>query len=107
MAMSIFDKFKRKAKADEPDGVMTLVESLINDFSGGASREEGQRKLLSMGFCEEDSEYVLDMIEMANGRASMAYIGVPLKNMSSNVDDDPYFRAALKINLDRMPPKPG
>lgn len=105
--MSIFDRFKRKAKANEADGAVTLAESLINDFSGGASREDGQRKLLSMGFCEEDSEYVLDMIEMAYGRASMAYIGVPLKNMSSNVDGDPYFRAALKIYLDRMPPKQG
>ena len=100
--MSIF-----KRNSEDEDSAKALVESLIDDFGGGASREDGQRKLLSMGFGEDDSEYVLDMIEMAYGRASMAYIGVPLKNMSSNVDGDPYFRAALKIYLDRVPPKRG
>ena len=99
--MSLFDKFRRKN--EDNDDARPLVESLINDFSGGASRRDAQEKLSLIGFCEEDSDYILDMIEMAYSRAATASLGVPLKNMRSNVDDDQFFKAALKIYLDKMP----
>lgn len=79
--------------------VETIVHQIIDEFTKGATRDEWLQKLLSMGICEEDSNYILDMIELAYSRAYMAKMGMSLADMSSNVDDDKFFRAALKVYL--------
>lgn len=69
-----------------------LVDMIAGKF---ATRADAERELLSHGFCADDTEYILDTIDMACSRATMHGIGLPLANMSSNVDDDPIFKAAL------------
>lgn len=101
--MGILDYFRREAK--EEDDARRIAELVINDLSDGASREDELQKLMGMGLCQEQSDAILDMVEMAHGRATMLYMGIPQGNMSSNVDDDPYFRAAVKIFTKRMPPR--
>lgn len=59
-------------------------------------REDAARELSLHGLCEQDAAYILDMIDMAYSRSVMHNaIGLPMKNMRSNVDGDPVFRAAL------------
>jgi hypothetical protein len=78
---------------EEEESAQAWVDFVAGKF---ATREEAERALSEQGLCEDDSTYILDMIDMAYSRAVMSsVIGVPMKNMTSNVDRDPVFLAAL------------
>lgn len=86
-----------------PEQAQHLVAEVAGRFE---QREDAFDALLARGLCEHTAGYVLDMIDMAHSRAVTNFIGVPLRNMSSNVDDDPVFRAALDHFLARIPRSP-
>jgi hypothetical protein len=65
-------------------------------------REDAESALAAHGLCEADRSYILDMIDMAHSRATTHAIGLRLSNMSSNVDRDPIFRAALRHFLTEL-----
>jgi hypothetical protein len=65
-------------------------------------REDAENALAAQGVCALDTAYILDMIDMAYSRAVTHAIGIPLANMSSNVDNDPIFKAALRHFLAEM-----
>ena len=77
----------------EDDRAREWVELIAGRFD---RREDAERELSAHGLDEQEAAYVLGMIDMAYSRSVMHNaIGLRLKNMRSNVDDDPLFKAAL------------
>lgn len=85
----------------EDDWARDCVNLIAGKFE---QREDAEQELSARGLCDEDAAYILDMIDMAYSRSFMHnVIGLRMNNMTSNVDDDPVFKAALAHFQREMP----
>ena len=85
-----------------------IVDCVTEAWGAELSDEEIVRRLAELGLDEEDAVEAIEMVRNGLGRAAALAVGMSAGQFSSDFEDHPVFRAALKkarAEIGRLPPE--
>jgi len=80
-----------------------IVSHVLQAWRAGASDERVVEQLVAMGVHDAEADDALELVRSGIGRAALLSVGLPPSQISSDVDDDPIFRAAVEAGRLEIP----